>query len=540
MAMRVEDVLAMPAVQQGIPKVLTGETGLQASVRWVHVAADADVAPLLSGGEFLLTTAAAWPVEHVALIRDVTQLIEAGISGLCIELGKRFTSIPDDLIDLCQYHGVALIALEAETSFVRVTEQVHRAILNEQSEALAARDSVQAMLTTLGLNRAPVDYVIAQLANELNTTVVLENSLGELVSWSSPVGGEDAVAALAHWPRASSHREEGWDAVPVAARDVHWGQLVALPGAPHPAGRHTVLELGAVALALGRLADPFERVDQWMNTNAKRVLDDVLEGRFRSDGEITAQLNAMGVSLVSHQVQAFTIRTDRDLVRVLRALQWAVGDEAKLLVSPALDDRAATVGLIGLPLVNESRAAAFSPSEQFLGARFDEALRKEFGTDDETAAGVKSERVRVTLGLDATTVKELVTSIETALALREADAAFTGEHVTLTVVQAQPLAMLVSELKTDERLTRFAHRVLEPLAEFDRENEGDLVRVLRAYLRYPTNRSQAAKAANLSRSVFYQRLDLIEHVLGADLSNGVTLATLTLALQVAPHLASAT
>ncbi|MGO2061760.1 helix-turn-helix domain-containing protein [Leucobacter sp. UCMA 4100] len=59
---------------------------------------------------------------------------------------------------------------------------------------------------------------------------------------------------------------------------------------------------------------------------------------------------------------------------------------------------------------------------------------------------------------------------------------------------------------------------------------GDLTEVLAAYLATPTNRSLAATRARLSRSVFYQRLALIEELLGVDLSDGGTITTLTVAL----------
>ena len=54
--------------------------------------------------------------------------------------------------------------------------------------------------------------------------------------------------------------------------------------------------------------------------------------------------------------------------------------------------------------------------------------------------------------------------------------------------------------------------------------------VLAAYLAHPTNRSRAAQRARLSRSVFYQRIALIEELLGVDLADGETIAALTVAL----------
>jgi purine catabolism regulator len=54
--------------------------------------------------------------------------------------------------------------------------------------------------------------------------------------------------------------------------------------------------------------------------------------------------------------------------------------------------------------------------------------------------------------------------------------------------------------------------------------------VLAAMLAHPTNRTAAAAASHLSRSVFYQRLALIADLLDADLDDGETLASLHIAL----------
>ena len=82
-------------------------------------------------------------------------------------------------------------------------------------------------------------------------------------------------------------------------------------------------------------------------------------------------------------------------------------------------------------------------------------------------------------------------------------------------------------------MQEFVDDTLGPVLEHDHTpgvgHSGDLSRVLAAYLAHPTNRSLAAQQARLSRSVFYQRLDLIEQLLGVDLADGATIATLTVA-----------
>lgn len=56
---------------------------------------------------------------------------------------------------------------------------------------------------------------------------------------------------------------------------------------------------------------------------------------------------------------------------------------------------------------------------------------------------------------------------------------------------------------------------------------------MRAVVEHPGNRTAAAAASHLSRSVFYQRLALIADLLDADLDDGETLAGLHLALLAA-------
>ena len=74
--------------------------------------------------------------------------------------------------------------------------------------------------------------------------------------------------------------------------------------------------------------------------------------------------------------------------------------------------------------------------------------------------------------------------------------------------------------------------MLAPLIEHDLARGGDLLDVLGAMLAHPGNRTAAAQASHLSRSVFYQRLALIGDLLDADLDDGETLTALHLALLV--------
>ena len=288
----VDDVLALAALQDGAPEVVVGGEALAARVRWVHVSDSAGVARLLDGGELLLTTGAAWPTDETALRAFVADLERVGAAGIVIELGARHPRVPPAIVEGCADAGLALIALAREVKFVAVTEAVHRALIRAQTEALHERQQLHELFTALSLRGAPADVIVAETARALGSPVVLENLAHEVIAVE---GLRMPVAEVLRSVRASGVDGER---VPVQARGVRWGTLVALAGPVHPAGRQTVLEQGATALAFGRLADGDAA---WSLLAQRTLIDDLLGARFARADDIAARLQGLGFELVGRR-----------------------------------------------------------------------------------------------------------------------------------------------------------------------------------------------------------------------------------------------
>lgn len=490
---RVRDVLDAGVLSRGDPQVLVGGSALDARVRWVHVSDSDEVAALLDGGELLLTTAAGWRGTDAALRTVTASLAAAGVAGVVLELGTRFPVAPPALIAACRAHGLALIALERVVKFVAVTEAVHRRIIAGQWEALQERQRLHELFTALTLRGAPADTVVHAAAQTLGAPVVLETPSREVVT--AELWGQTASDALADWP-ARSRSGRGLLAVPVEARGVRWGTLVALPGPEHPAGRTTVLELAATALALARLADG---PDDWAALPARELVDAVLNGRHTGDDDVAARMEAAGLPVRG------------------RALC--------VLVAEGADAEALDALIAALAADGSTRATI-----RTLGAVHDGAVVVLVST----AAGIRSAALRraadatglgLAVGPEVSTVAQLLASIRPTRLL--AARLRTGE---VRRVDDRPLTRLVTELGDDHRLQEHAERLLAPLIQHDEQHRGDLVRVLGAVVAHPGSRTAAATASHLSRSVFYQRLAVISDLLGVDLDDGETLAALHLAL----------
>lgn len=527
----VREILTLDAVAVGVPEVLVGDGALDARVRWVHVSDSAGVARLLDGGELLLSTGSGWPAEPDALRAFIAELVDVGIAGLVLELGVHYRYVPAVVVRAAGEYGLALAALHREVKFVTLTEAVHRRIISEQTTALHARDEVRERFTALALRGAPADYIVQQLAQTLGAPVVLENLAHEVVAADLPPDAEEAL--LGGWQLRSrdAHRgvaaapgsPDAWLIVPVEARGIRWGHLIALPGPAHPAGRTSVLEQGAIALALGRLADGDD--DTWGRIGRRRLVEHLLSGRFAAPGGAAARLEAAGLPLTGADLYGL----------VLTGGATGAGDAdaaARALGGRALEGRpqgggaaaSARVVLLSMPA----------------GTRFDDATANGFaaalaGSGPAPGAGAgatDSAPASLAVGSRAVDLDGLLVSVQEALDLASTPVPRQARGIVVRRSEDRPLVRLVTSLRDDHRLQELGERMLAPLIEYDLARGGDLLDVLGAMLAHPGNRTAAAQASHLSRSVFYQRLALIGDLLGADLDDGETLTALHLALLV--------
>ena len=142
------------------------------------------------------------------------------------------------------------------------------------------------------------------------------------------------------------------------------------------------------------------------------------------------------------------------------------------------------------------------------------------------------DRLVLAVGGVADGLDGLLGSVQEAIDLARSPRPRTARGLILRRADDRPLMRLVTSLRDDHRLLRHSERMLAPLIEYDLARGGDLLTVLGAMLAHPGNRTAAASASHLSRSVFYQRLALIGDLLGVDLDDGEELTALHLALLV--------
>src|SRR6516225_9980979 len=94
-----DEVLALDVCRRGRPRVVACADRLGQPVRWVHAIELTDVAQLLRGGELVLSTGIALPDDDDLLVDYVTELAGVGVTGLAVELGRRYAgALPAALV----------------------------------------------------------------------------------------------------------------------------------------------------------------------------------------------------------------------------------------------------------------------------------------------------------------------------------------------------------------------------------------------------------------------------------------------------------
>lgn len=258
------DLLELPELTAGQPQVVSGSAGLDAPVRWLHIADAPNPAASLRGGEVLLTTGREFGTRPASIERYLDALIAVGAVGLLIRTADG--ALPPHLVDYAQTREFPVIHLRQRIAFVGVTEIVHRRIL----ASLAGRierarrfdpDSVALLSVGIGGND-----VVDELSAVVGRPVVHEDPARNIVHAADApnASAPDSTSWKAHSRlehlrgsanpeevRSDPHRSHECIWAPITVDGGERGRLHVLRGAPGDFDAADQIALLRAATALG-------------------------------------------------------------------------------------------------------------------------------------------------------------------------------------------------------------------------------------------------------------------------------------------------
>ncbi|NUR72077.1 MAG: PucR family transcriptional regulator [Hamadaea sp.] len=523
----VREVVALDAMQVGSPRVVAGAEQLDRAVRWVHSSEVPDIASLLRGGELVLTTGIGLPADDDGIRAFIRELAEVGVSGLVVELGRRYPStVPRVMAVAAEKLGLPLVELRRPTPFVQITEAVHARIVDAQLTELRATEEIHQRFTELSVEGAEPAEVVHQAAQLSGCPVVLEN-LGRKVLAFDAAGGR-AEPLLDGWEQHSRQvrvtgrtgydGDAGWLVTTVGARGQDWGRLLLRwPADGPPPTRLTILlERAASTLALGRL---IRRDEEGLERQLHGTLLAALLDHSLPVDEVALRARALGVPLDRRRLVGVVVRPLTAETEVTAA-QARLRDLADATTQAVREAKLAglTSALDGY-VVGALLAVKSGTDEDVALTRFAAALRK------------GREEVLIAAGSGVDSLREARRSLVEARQVADAARHDTPSSVPVLRLPNVGLAGLLHLLRDEPRLQTFVERQLGALLAYDAKHPRDpLLPTLRVYLESGRNKSIAAAAAHLSRPAFYERLARIGRVLGVDLDSVPACLSLHVAL----------
>jgi purine catabolism regulator len=528
----VAEILALPQVRRGHPTIEAAANAIDRPVRWVHVSEVADIAHLLRGGELILSTGVALPNTDDGLVRYISDLAAAQATGVVIELGRRFSTLPSALVQSAEAHNLPLIALHSEVPFVAITEAIHSIIVNAQIRQLQFGEVVHRTFHSLAAEGATLQNIIDQIARLADCPAVFENVAHHVLAFAGTT--TDYPDVLDDWEQRSRKAAwtdhaifidgESWLATPVGARGHVWGRLILFPSLPIKPLQTTILELGATTLALNLL---IEREENLLEHQTHRTLiTDIIEHRYSSPDEIHARAHSLGVTTRRQLLVAMIVLNDRgiplsDITRHARAREDATA------VSRALSD-AAAVGLVGLIEPGRLGVVLSAPTDARMKSVLNAVATAIHQRADQL---VPMGSTVIGVGSPVKTIDDLPQSFADANQAAEAAENLPGNHLFVTTTDIR-LRGLIHLMRDDPRVQNYAVRELGALVAYDERYHTNLIATLSAYLEAGGNKSAAAAVMFMNRATFYHRLTKIEKILNCDLQSVESRSSLYVALIV--------
>ncbi|MCD5343218.1 PucR family transcriptional regulator [Arthrobacter sp. AK04] len=510
MPIRLQDVLKHSTLTPADPVVRAAAAiADQTQLRWIHSSEVLDIAPLLGGGELLLTggqaLAAATDKRRIGYIWE---LAERGVAALAIETGAALPSIPSSMVGAAEAAGLPLIELRKVVPFVGVMEAINSLLVSESAAHLQQADRASHAMAVELAHGGSLDRILAVLAEAVGAEVVLTSNAGAPLASALPFGhavdAGPAPAGDADQDRArTTHIDVSVRGIPSARLSLHTleGGDVNLA---RIAGNRSV---DILALAL------LQRMPPGLKEMAGAALIRAVDSGTQN-WRLQQLAPAAGIPPAA-QLVAVVIRSpgSRQLRTTVEQLLDRVGRH-----SASYADNQELLALAAL----RTGKAQEDRSEILAGLRTLELPEGSISAVGPVASGISAApwslaEARLTLDLGA------------GDELRTSGAGLTG------ALDAEAFAVERMAFHSLDKAKRedFVRQQLGAVLDYDAQRRSQLAETLRVWLDSGCNTAQAARELHLERQSMHQRLQRIFSLCGGDPRSTGRLAALHLATRLA-------
>ncbi|MCP2032139.1 purine catabolism regulator [Okibacterium sp. HSC-33S16] len=475
--MDLRDVLADAYVFAAQPVVAAGDP-VGRTVRWVHASEQLDIAPLLRGGELILSEAANLrSASRDAQTAYLDSLAEAGVAALALETTDAFPRIPAAFLAHAEERGFPIIELRRRVPFVQICESINSQLADSSLRRLQIADRMSMALSESVQELVGIDALLTVLSEQTRSSVTLTSLSGELLGSAG-----DATPP----PSATS----------TFSAPVSFGGTVVATLTLHPADDADIRLLSAA----------LERAPEILAIAL--VHSRPISAEDRAKSRFFSLLSAPAAS-----ARPGAHAAEQELAAVAQQLGFGATDLYLSLV--------ATVEHTHVAALHETlSSSAPHVITQLSGSELAAVLGFASSADLETRRAELIERLnglataRPGFVVCVGNGSRHIGGVAHCLASARDTLRFTGTGASVLDARHFALARLWRELDDDEAATRYIDEQIGTLLRRDAEAPGELFETLAAYVTHWGSKTDAARDLNIQRQTFYQRLEKIFTLIG--------------------------
>lgn len=525
------ELLELPSLRDA--RVMAGEGGLDAPVRWIHILDIPDIVPWVSNEDVVLTNTYAFLEDPSGLEELIPRLAEKGVSGLIMGIGLFLKEIPSFVLEEAAERQFPVISIPWQTRFEDVTfEAAHKFVTHErgllkQIES-AAHELLEASRST------DHQQTVDALASSLRRKVAIVDPGGQVLAASEQQLASLACEAYTRFlqrPSGESERLEeemslivdGVDLLvyPMCIGARCLGAIIVGDAAGMEVAQSLSLAVGSTMVSFQLL----QREEQ--RSSRSRLVSEYLQEVFRRSDRVTPQglVDFFGwADVVPHVVAIFEIDGLSELRQSREASESRIR-QLKTLVSRTLTYRLAAVDHL-LSEFSDDLAIVMACESDAAALAVLEPLRKELESIIAEAG------CRITLGVSSLDddLHSLPRKYEEARRAIMLTHKLRGSGHGASIEDLRLADLLSQLLGADgvEAILSDIHR----LERYDREHRSAYLDTLTAFLQCFGNIAEAAELLSVHQNTVRYRIEKIEEMLGGSLFDADFRFLLELGLQL--------
>ncbi|MDR4945098.1 PucR family transcriptional regulator [Neobacillus cucumis] len=487
----------------GHAKVIAGNAGLHRLVRWVHILEATAASNFLNGNELILSTGIGWKGNKDAFVSFVQESIDSNAAGLCIELDPFISEIPQEVIELADANDYPLIVFKKQVRFIDITQEIHSLLIQKHYQILSDLEDYSNRLNQVLLSSNPQKKILELIHNHLKMTVIYISNQGkvQVISKKTPEE-QDEICQLLQGNNIPRHMNVAHQSVQALNQTFADLFIISESGAITEF-ESLILDRSAIALAQSLLRELY--IEEQRKAKEAEWVSCWLEGghsyeqihRYLSEQEPNLKPNGGAVLLC----KADNLDKINSEFTYLKLYFRSIFEQRGIYLISYLQKNQ-----IVFILLNNSKADDFKRRVQ----EGIDCLKK-----SEFIIKQKFSNLEFGVGKFVDNLSHINNSYHTAkqtLNIREE----MPNELTNYFYEDLFIFRLVLAAKEQGILSEFISDYLGPVLLHDQQNNGELLKTLKVYLRCKGAKKETAEQLHIVRQTLYHRLDKLYELIGMD------------------------